>query len=131
MQEAQRLSLQTLPRSSDLGSHSMGSANNPSFRTKGMREGHLKSQGYSWSPSRSVRRLRGSSCTQNESKPPKLALGDSEKCDKKGAEPITVQGFEGWTPEGFDSRPRTTESGTAMGGPVHGQGPSKRSPGMP
>ena len=42
-----------------------------------------------------------------------------------GSESITVQGFEGWTPEGFDSRPRATESGTTMGEPVHGRGPSK------
>ena len=55
----------------------------------------------------------------------------SEKCDKKGAEPVTVQGFEGWTTEGFDSHPRTTESWTTMGEPVYGRGPSKRSPGMP
>ena len=54
-----------------------------------------------------------------------------EKSNKKGAKPITVQGFEGWTTEGFDSRPRTTESGTTMGEPVHGCGPSKRSLEMP
>jgi len=43
-----------------------------------------------------------------------------------GAEPITVQGFEGWAPKGFDSRPRATESGTTVGEPTWGRGPSKR-----
>ena len=43
-----------------------------------------------------------------------------------GAEPVTVQGFVGWAPEGFDSHPRTAESGTTMGEPVHGRDPSKR-----
>ena len=78
-----------------------------------------------------MRRLGGSSYTQDEDKQPKLALGDSEKRDKKGIEPVRVQGFEGWAPKGFDSCPRTTESGTTMGEPVHGRGPSKRSLGMP
>ena len=43
-----------------------------------------------------------------------------------GAEPITVQGFEGWAPKGFDSRPRATESGATAGEPVRGRDPSKR-----
>ena len=43
-----------------------------------------------------------------------------------GAEPITVQGFEGWAPKGFDSRPRATESGATVGKPVRGRDPSKR-----
>ena len=34
-----------------------------------------------------------------------------DKCDKMtkelGTEPVTVQGFEGWAPEGLDSCPRT------------------------
>ena len=42
-----------------------------------------------------------------------------------GAEPIMVQGFEGWAPKGFDSRPRATESGTTTGEPIRGRGPSK------
>ena len=37
-----------------------------------------------------------------------------------GSEPITVQGFEGWAPRGFDSRPRITESGTTAGEPIRG-----------
>ena len=37
-----------------------------------------------------------------------------------GSEPITVQGFEGWAPRGFDSRPRITESGTTVGEPIRG-----------
>ena len=37
-----------------------------------------------------------------------------------GSEPITVQEFEGWAPRGFDSRPKTTESGTTMGEPIRG-----------
>ena len=78
-----------------------------------------------------MRRLGGSFRTQDKDKRPKPALIDSEKSNKKGAEPVTVQGFEGWTTEGFDSRPRTIESGTTMGEPVHGHGPSKRSLGMP
>ena len=78
-----------------------------------------------------MRGLEGSSYTQNENKQPKLALGGSEKRDEKSTEPITAQGFKGWAPEGFDSHPKTTESGTAMGEPVHGQGSSKRSLGMP
>ena len=44
----------------------------------------------------------------------------------KGIEPVTVQGFEGWAPEGFDSRPRATESGTTTGEPIRGRDPSKR-----
>ena len=56
---------------------------------------------------------------------------DSFQTKELGAEPVTVQGFEGWTPEGFDSHPRTTESGTAMGKPIYGRGPSKQSLGMP
>ena len=43
-----------------------------------------------------------------------------------GAEPVTVQGFVGWAPEGFDSRPKTAESRTTMGEPIHGRDPSKR-----
>ena len=43
-----------------------------------------------------------------------------------GSEPIMVQGFEGWAPRGFDSRPRTTESGTTAGEPIWGRGPSKQ-----
>ena len=78
-----------------------------------------------------MRRLGGSFYTQDKDKPPRPALIDSEKRNKKGVEPVTVQGFEGWTTEGFDSRPRTTESGTTMGEPVHGHGLSKRSLGMP
>ena len=35
-----------------------------------------------------------------------------------GTEPITVQGFEGWAPKGFDSHPRATESGTTAGEPT-------------
>ena len=38
----------------------------------------------------------------------------------KGIEHVTVQGFEGWAPEGFDSHPRATESVTTMGEPAHG-----------
>ena len=49
----------------------------------------------------------------------------------KGTKPIMVQGFEGWAPEGFDSRPRAIELGTTMGKPVHGRGPSKRLLGTP
>ena len=45
---------------------------------------------------------------------------------ERGAEPIMVQGFEGWAPKGFDSRPRATESGTTAGKPTRGQGPSKQ-----
>ena len=78
-----------------------------------------------------MRRLRGSFCTQDKDKRPKPALIDLEKSNKKGAESVTVQGFEGWTTEGFDSHPRTTELGTTMGEPIHGRGPSKRSLGMP
>ena len=37
-----------------------------------------------------------------------------------GSEPIMAQGFEGWAPRGFDSRPRTTESGTTVGEPIWG-----------
>ena len=37
-----------------------------------------------------------------------------------GSEPITVQGFEGWAPKGFDSRPRTMESGMTAGEPIRG-----------
>ena len=37
-----------------------------------------------------------------------------------GSEPITVQGFEGWAARGFDSRPRTIESGMTMGEPIRG-----------
>ena len=55
----------------------------------------------------------------------------SEKRDEKGTEPVTVQGFEGWATKGFDSRPRTTESGTTMGKPVHGRGPSRQLLGVP
>ena len=73
-----------------------------------------------------MQRLEGSSCTENESKPPKLALGDLKKRHKKGTKPVTVQGFIGWAPEGFDSCPRIAESGTTMGEPVHGRDPSKR-----
>ena len=43
-----------------------------------------------------------------------------------GAEPITVQGFEGWAPRGFDSHPRATESGTTAGEPIRGRDPSMR-----
>ena len=32
---------------------------------------------------------------------------DSFQTKELGAEPITVQGFEGWTPEGLDSHLRT------------------------
>ena len=78
-----------------------------------------------------MRRLGGSFYTQDKDKRPKPALIDSEKSNKKGTEPVTVQGFEGWTTEGFDSHPRTTESRITMGEPVHGHGPTKRSLGMP
>ena len=37
-----------------------------------------------------------------------------------GSEPITVQGFEGWAPRDFDSRPRIIESGTTAGEPIRG-----------
>ena len=37
-----------------------------------------------------------------------------------GSEPIMVQGFEGWAPKGFDSRPRATKSGMIMGEPIRG-----------
>ena len=56
---------------------------------------------------------------------------DSFQTKELGTEPVMVQGFEGWALEGLDSRPRTTELGTTMGKPVHGQDPSKRSLGMP
>ena len=42
------------------------------------------------------------------------------------SEPITVQGFEGWAPKGFDSRPRIIESGTTTGKPIWGRDPSKQ-----
>ena len=58
-------------------------------------------------------------------------LPDSFQTKELGTEPVTVQGFEGWAPEGLDSRPRTIESGMTMGEPVHGRGPSKRLLGMP
>ena len=46
--EARGLSLQTLPRPSDLGSPSRGfRQTNPSFQTKTLREGRTKSQGNS------------------------------------------------------------------------------------
>ena len=73
-----------------------------------------------------MRRLGGSFCTKDKDKRPKPALIHSEKSNKKGAEPVTVQGFEGWTTEGFDSHPRTTESGTTMGEPALGRDPSRR-----
>ena len=56
---------------------------------------------------------------------------DSFQTKELGTEPITVQGFEGWALEGFDSCPRTTKSGMTMGEPIHGRGLSKRSLGMP
>ena len=56
---------------------------------------------------------------------------DSFQTKELGTEPITVQRFEGWAPEGLDSRLRTTESRTTMGEPVHGRGPGKRLLGMP
>ena len=35
-------------------------------------------------------------------------LGEHDKTTKElGTEPVMVQGFEGWAPEGLDSRPRT------------------------
>ena len=54
-----------------------------------------------------MRRLGVSFCTQDKDKPPRPALIDSEKSNKKGAEPVTVQGFEGWALEGLDNHPRT------------------------
>ena len=56
---------------------------------------------------------------------------DSFQTKELGIEPVTVQGFEGWAPEGLDSCPRTTELGMTMGEPVHGRGPSKQLLGMP
>ena len=40
---------------------------------------------------------------------------DSFQTKELGVEPVTVQGFEGWAPEGFDSRPKATESGMTSG----------------
>ena len=40
---------------------------------------------------------------QVEDKQPELAGQNAIK----GTEPVTVQGFKGWAPEGFDSHPRT------------------------
>ena len=51
---------------------------------------------------------------------------DSFQTKEVGAEPATVQGFEGWASEGFDSRPRAIESGTTAGEPTRGRGPSKQ-----
>ena len=50
---------------------------------------------------------------------------------KRAPSPLRSRGSKAGPPKGFDSRPRTTESGTAMGEPVHGQGPRKRSLRMP
>ena len=44
----------------------------------------------------------------------------SFRMKEPGSEPITIQGFEGWAPKGFDSRPRITESGTTAGEPIRG-----------
>ena len=71
-----------------------------------------------------MRRLGGSSCNLSHPEGRKNAT-------KKGTKPITIQGYEGWAIQGLDSRPRTTESGTTMGEPVHGRGPGKRLLGMP
>ena len=71
-----------------------------------------------------MRRLGGSSCN--------LSHPEGQKnTTKKGTKPITIQGYEGWAIQGLDSRPRTTESGTTMGEPVHGRGPNKQLLGMP
>ena len=48
-----------------------------------------------------------------------------------GAEPVTVHGFVGWAPEGFDSRPRTAESGTTMGEPYMAETQANTTLGMP
>ena len=53
-----------------------------------------------------MQRLGGSSCDLAENKQPKLALGGSEKHDKKGTEPVTIQGFEGWAPQRFQQPPQ-------------------------
>ena len=50
----------------------------------------------------------------------------SFRMKEPGSEAITIQGFEGWAPKGFDSRPRITESGMTTGEPIQGRGPSKR-----
>ena len=50
---------------------------------------------------------------------------DYFRAKEPGAEPATVQRFEGWAVYGLDSRLRMTESGTTMGEPVHGRGPGK------
>ena len=93
----------TLPRPSGSGSHASGLGKQPPSERKGREGDGQKSREDPRPPSRSVRRLRGSSCTQNKDKRP---------------EPVTVQGFKGWAPRGLDSRPRAEESGTTTSEPV-------------
>ena len=104
--EARGLFLQTLPRPSDLGSHARARQTTPPSERKGCARVALPA-----TRSKTSNPISHSGARQN-------AI--------KGIEPVTVQGFEGWAPKGFDSRPRATESGTTMGEPALGRDPSRR-----
>ena len=104
----------------------MGSANSPRPSEKDMRETDKKA---GKTPDRPHAACGGSGALPAP-KTKTSNLSSHLKTRKnaiKGIEPVMVQGFEGWAPEGFDSRPRATDSGMTMGEPAYGQGPSKRS----